>query len=127
MAADDPGSRDHDRLLGREHHGQAERAQSWRHRRRRHRQRVFHRRGSERRGGTSAARGCSGLVARGVTKAKWPDTMSTSDRVEDARAKMPRIVEQVVDLFPLSEANRIIVYSDQLAKQVPRSHAAKAF
>jgi hypothetical protein len=58
---------------------------------------------------------------------KWIVKLSTAERIELARAKMPSIVDQVTALLALHEANRIITYSDTLSKQVPRSRAAHAF
>ncbi|HEX3936879.1 MAG TPA: hypothetical protein VHX43_05175 [Xanthobacteraceae bacterium] len=48
-------------------------------------------------------------------------------RIEEAKRTTKRVVDHAVDLLWLSESNAITLYSDALAKQIPRSYAAHAF
>lgn len=58
---------------------------------------------------------------------KWPATLNTSARVAAAETKVSELVNQMLDLFALHEANRFITYTPLLSKQIPASHAAHAF
>lgn len=53
--------------------------------------------------------------------------LSVTERIELAKQKTKRIVDHTIDLIALHEANRIVVYSPQLSKQIPQSFAANAF
>jgi hypothetical protein len=53
--------------------------------------------------------------------------MATVERVEAARQKTERVVDHLLQLIALHETNAIVVYSDTLALQIPRSYAANAF
>jgi hypothetical protein len=53
--------------------------------------------------------------------------LSTTDRIERAKAKTKKLVDHAIHLLNLHEANRIIGYSPKLADQIPKSHAANAF
>jgi AbiU2 len=55
------------------------------------------------------------------------EQMTTSERVQAARAKAERVVDHLLYLLALHENNAIIVYSDTLVSQIPRSYAASAF
>ena len=65
-------------------------------------------------------------------RAGWPlafmfEQLTTSERVQAARAKAERVVDHLLYLLALHENNAIIVYSDTLVSQIPRSDAANAF
>lgn len=53
--------------------------------------------------------------------------MPDMDRLAKAKRCADRLVDHLATLFTMHEANRIVVYSDTLAKQIPRSYAAHAF
>ena len=53
--------------------------------------------------------------------------MATAERVEAAKQKTERVVDHLFQLIALHENNAIVVYSDTLALQIPRSYAANAF
>ena len=53
--------------------------------------------------------------------------MSQAQHLELARRRTSDLVDQLIVLFGIHEANRFIVYSDGLAGQIPRSRAANAF
>lgn len=57
----------------------------------------------------------------------WPETLQAVERVHLARTKVSLLIDQITGLLALHEANRIIVYSDRLSAQVPKSYAAHAF
>jgi hypothetical protein len=62
-----------------------------------------------------------------MPKAVWPDTLSTEDRIDLAQAKTRQAVAHLLEILALHENNAIIVYSDKLAKQIPKSRGANAF
>src|SRR5450631_2625022 len=62
-----------------------------------------------------------------MTNPKWPNELSTERRIKEAQSKTRMLVTHVLDVLALHENNSIIVYSDKLAKQIPRSNAANAF
>lgn len=66
-------------------------------------------------------------MARGGRRRRTVDKLSLDERLRSARDRTSRLVSHVSSMFPLHEANRIIVYSGQLANQIPRSMAAQAF
>src|SRR5262245_63755995 len=53
--------------------------------------------------------------------------MATVERVEAAKQKTERVVDHLLQLIALHENNAIVVHSDALALQIPRSYAANAF
>jgi AbiU2 len=53
--------------------------------------------------------------------------MATVERVEAAKQKTERVVDHLFQLIALHENNAVVVYSDALALQIPRSYAANAF
>src|SRR5262245_3304366 len=53
--------------------------------------------------------------------------MATFERVEAAQQKTERAVDHLLQLIALHENNAVVVYSDALALQIPRSYAANAF
>jgi hypothetical protein len=63
----------------------------------------------------------------GQSRARWPDTLSTDERIAIAQRRLPDMVDTVLRLIHLHESNQIINYSRTLADQIPRSYAANAF
>lgn len=55
------------------------------------------------------------------------DTWETSKRIAEAKRLTERLVDHAHYLLDIRENNAIVVYSNQLAKQIPRSYAANAF
>ena len=55
------------------------------------------------------------------------EKLATAERVQVAKQKTERLVDHMLDLLALHESNAIVVYSDTLALQIPRSYAAHAF
>jgi AbiU2 len=55
------------------------------------------------------------------------EQMTTAGRIQAAKAKTERVVDDLRYLLALHENNAIIVYSDTLSSQVTRSLAANAF
>jgi AbiU2/Protein of unknown function (DUF3150) len=53
--------------------------------------------------------------------------MTTAQRVEAVKQKADRVVDHLFQLIALHENNAVLVYSDALALQIPRSYAANAF
>jgi hypothetical protein len=53
--------------------------------------------------------------------------LTTAKRVQAAKQKTERVVDHLLYLLALHESNTIVVYSDTLSKQIPRSYAANAF
>jgi hypothetical protein len=53
--------------------------------------------------------------------------LTTAERVELAKKKTQRLVDVLIDVVNLHEANRIVTYSPLLAGQIPQSFAANAF
>jgi hypothetical protein len=53
--------------------------------------------------------------------------ITTAERVQAAKEKTDRIVDHLLYLIALHESNAVVVYSDTLSKQMPRSYAAHAF
>lgn len=62
-----------------------------------------------------------------MPKISWPDNLSTEERIEAAQAKTRQAVTHLLEILALNENNAIIVYSNKLAKQIPRSMGANAF
>jgi hypothetical protein len=55
------------------------------------------------------------------------EKLSIEDRANLAKEKMKRVIDHFLYLVELQEQNRIIVYSDTLSSQIPKSYAANAF
>ncbi|MCC8977911.1 hypothetical protein [Bradyrhizobium acaciae] len=55
------------------------------------------------------------------------DTWDVSKRIAEAKRVTERLVDHAHYLLDIRENNAIVVYSDQLSKQIPRSYAANAF
>src|SRR5262245_36305030 len=53
--------------------------------------------------------------------------MATVERVKAAKQKTERVADHLFQLIALHENNAIVVHSDALALQIPRSYAANAF
>jgi len=54
-------------------------------------------------------------------------SLPIDERIALAGAKTQKLVDGVINLLPVHEANQIIVYTPRLASQIPRSYAAHAF
>lgn len=54
-------------------------------------------------------------------------TWDVNKRIAEAKRLTERLVEHAHYLLYIRENNAIVVYSDQLSKQIPRSYAANAF
>jgi hypothetical protein len=55
------------------------------------------------------------------------DTWDVNKRIAEAKRLTARLVDHAHYLLDIRENNAIVVYSDQLSKQIPRSYAANAF
>lgn len=55
------------------------------------------------------------------------DELSDQDRLNLARDKLERVINHFVYLIALHENNDIVLYSDKLSSQIPKSYAANAF
>ena len=55
------------------------------------------------------------------------ETWDVNKRIAEAKRLTERLVEHAHYLLYIRENNAIVVYSDQLSKQIPRSYAANAF
>jgi hypothetical protein len=55
------------------------------------------------------------------------ETWDANKRIAEAKRLTERLVDHAHYLLDIRENNAIVVYSDQLAKQIPRSYAANAF
>ena len=55
------------------------------------------------------------------------ETWDVNKRVAEAKRLTERLVDHAQYLLDIRENNAIVVYSDQLSKQIPRSYAANAF
>ena len=53
--------------------------------------------------------------------------LTTAERVQTAKQKTGHVVDHLLYLLALHESNAVVVYSDTLSKQIPRSYAAHAF
>ena len=54
----------------------------------------------------------------------WVDKLPTEKRVEKAKKIANKLVELSVNIINIHESNRILIYSDRIAKQISRSQAA---
>ena len=50
-----------------------------------------------------------------------------AERLSLAKARADKLVHHIAPLFLMHEANAVIIYSQQLSEQIPRSYAAHAF
>jgi hypothetical protein len=55
------------------------------------------------------------------------ETWDVNKRITEARRLTERLVDHAHYLLDIRENNAIVVYSDRLSKQIPRSYAANAF
>ncbi|MGH6712319.1 MAG: hypothetical protein ACREEK_25545 [Bradyrhizobium sp.] len=55
------------------------------------------------------------------------ETWEVSKRIAEAKRLTERLVDHAHYLLDICENNAIVLYSDQLSKQIPRSYAANAF
>jgi hypothetical protein len=55
------------------------------------------------------------------------ETWEINARIAEAKRLTERLVDHAHYLLDIRENNAIVVYSDQLSKQIPRSYAANAF
>ena len=53
--------------------------------------------------------------------------MSPDDRFEMANSKLERALDRLLQAIAMVEHNRVVLFSDILSKQIPRSRAANAF
>jgi hypothetical protein len=58
---------------------------------------------------------------------KWPDNLTARDRLDAAKTITKKVVDHVTHLVALHESNRQLVFSNVLAQQITRSHAANTF
>jgi len=61
-----------------------------------------------------------------VTKSRLL-SLSSSERLALAKARVDNLVNHIVPLFLMHESNAVVIYSQKLSKQIPRSYAAHAF
>jgi hypothetical protein len=61
-----------------------------------------------------------------VTKSRLL-SLSSSERLALAKAGVDNLVHHIVPLFLMHESNAVVIYSQKLSKQIPRSYAAHAF
>lgn len=50
-----------------------------------------------------------------------------SERLALAKARADKLVDHIVPLFLMHESNAVVIYSQKLSEQIPRSYAAHAF
>ena len=55
------------------------------------------------------------------------ETWETTKRITEAKRLTERLVGHAHYLLDISENNAIVLYSDKLSKQIPRSYAANSF
>src|ERR1700676_387387 len=55
------------------------------------------------------------------------ETWEVSKRIAEAKRLTERLVDHAHYLLDIRENNAIVIYSDTLSKQIPRSYAANAF
>jgi hypothetical protein len=55
------------------------------------------------------------------------ETRDVNERIAEAKRLTERLVDHAHYLLDIRENNAIVVYSDRLSKQIPRSYAANAF
>lgn len=57
----------------------------------------------------------------------FPDNLSEQARLERAKVLTGKLVDHTCALIRLAENNAVVLYSDRLSAQIPRSRAANAF
>lgn len=54
-------------------------------------------------------------------------SLPSSERLALAKARADKLVRHIVPLFLMHESNAVVIYSQKLSEQIPRSYAAHAF
>ena len=62
-----------------------------------------------------------------MTGDTWLRRLSAVQRIALAKERMNKVVDHMLHLLAIHESNRIVVFSDALSRQIPRSRAANAF
>jgi len=57
----------------------------------------------------------------------WADKLPTDKRVETAKKVADKLIDLTVNVIKIHESNRLLIYSDQITKQIPRSLAVHTF
>lgn len=57
----------------------------------------------------------------------WFNSLSASERITQATAKVEAMIDHLIEIAHLDACNRIIVHSDKLKSQIPRSYAGVAY
>ena len=57
----------------------------------------------------------------------WADKLPTDKRVEKAKKVADKLIDLTVNVIKIHESNRLLIYSDQITKQIPRSLAVHTF
>lgn len=57
----------------------------------------------------------------------WAKSLAVPKRIEDAERRLEEVSYGTMNLIALHEINRIVVYSDQLSRKIPKSQAAIAY
>jgi hypothetical protein len=52
---------------------------------------------------------------------------AASERLALAKARADKLVHHIASLFLMHESNAVVIYSQKLSEQIPRSYAAHAF
>lgn len=55
------------------------------------------------------------------------ETWETQMRIDEAKRLTARVVDHLQYLLDIHENNAVVLYSDTLSKQIPKSYAANAF
>lgn len=63
----------------------------------------------------------------GESKVSFADGLTTDQRVERAKAFTNRLIDHTRELIAAAENNAVVLYSDLLSAQIPKSYAANAF
>ena len=58
---------------------------------------------------------------------KWLKTLTKAQRIDQAKAKMNRVLDHFLYVVELHANNSFVVYSSTLSSQIPASYAANAF
>ena len=58
---------------------------------------------------------------------KWISSLTTIERVDKAKEKLDRLVDDLLNLLQIHTNNEVVTYSPKLASQIPTSRAALAF
>lgn len=57
----------------------------------------------------------------------WFNSLSVAERITQATAKVEAMIDELIEIAHLDACNRIIVHSDRLKSQIPRSYAGVAY